>query len=220
MLLKRKHKHPEKSALLEYAEGLIDSRARLDTEVASHVSQCHACQNRVDTIRAGLVVVSRVDAIDPSIDLTASILMAAKRAKAQPTAERQRSRIGRLAFSSGLTVAAILIWGVLQSSTVERVDSSNAGEAIVQQADALPMLNSIPSKVEQVLTEAIMGSHRSPKDDWARSQYRALNAYDDDIAEAELALANNPGLSRASNLIASVRARKSHTLRKVYIESN
>ena len=80
-------------------------------------------------------------------------------------------------------------------------------------------MNVLPSKVEALLTDAVMGSHREPVNDWERAQYRRLHAYDDDIAEAELALASNPGLMRASNIVASIRERKDRTLRDVYIES-
>ncbi|MFP6615854.1 MAG: hypothetical protein VCB26_05580 [Candidatus Hydrogenedentota bacterium] len=212
-------KHPHKFSLYEYAEGWIDSTARLDPEVASHVSSCGTCQHKVDEIRGGLEVVEGVETIEACGDLKASILLAARNTRAM-TIERVGSEVfGRLAFAAGLVLLAGFSWDAVDQRAGEFSEGEFADEAQVARAEVLPAMNVLPSKVEALLTDAVMGSHREPVNDWERAQYRRLHAYDDDIAEAELALASNPGLMRASNIVASSRERKDRTLRDVYIES-
>ena len=51
-------RHPREGLLVEYAEGLVDSTARLNLEVASHVSGCARCRGVVDGMRGCFDVVN------------------------------------------------------------------------------------------------------------------------------------------------------------------
>ena len=134
-------------------------------------------------------------------------------------------RIGRFAVLGrlGLVAGVLLVVGFALDGTgsrsVEFVESSFAEEVAVLQAEVVPVVAVLSSQVEAVLSNAVMGSHRIPSDDWELAQLRKVRALESDIAEGELALASNPGLRRASYVVMSNREHKARTLRNVYIES-
>jgi hypothetical protein len=212
-------KHPHRSFLFEYAEGLIDSSGRLSLDVASHVSGCAACRAIVAEMRGSLEVIDGVETIGACGDLTASILLAARNTPVMAPERRGMRVLGRLSLVAGLVLVAAISWDGTWEDPAGLVETSFVEEAVVVRADVLSVLDVLPSEVESLLMDAVMVSLREPVNEWERAQYRALDAFDDDIAEARLALASNPALTRASNVVALNRERKDRVLRDVYIES-
>ena len=215
------NKHPHNHLLVEYAEGLIDTTARLNPEVASHVSQCDHCSEVVADMRQSFRVIDEVEIIEPCGDLAASILLAAKATPVRSGQGRMnRVFVGKMALAAALL---LVIGGGLRMQSEPKsihVESTYAVETPIVQADVIPVAGVWSDQIEAILSDAVMGSHRTPSNDWERAQHRAVDAYDDDIAEAELALANNPGFVRANFVAMSNREQKTRTLRNVYIESH
>lgn len=211
-------KHPHSSSLLEYAEGLIDSTAALSPDVASHVSKCSCCQSAVNEMRGSLEVINGVYEIEASGDLKASILLAARNTPIMPTQSMHRNIFGRVALVASLIVVAMFAWDATHQKTAKFINSGPVQSVVVTQASVLPTMDMSSTKAEELLAGAVRSSHREPGNDWERAQHRVLDTFDDDIAEAEMALANNPGFRRASNVVTSIRERKGRVLKDVYIE--
>lgn len=212
-------KHPQKSLLVEYAEGLIDSTARLNPEVAFHISECSYCRNSVEAMQKSFRVIEEVETIEPRGDLTAAILLAARNTPVMPAEHIGGNLFGRLAAAAVVVFAAGFAWEATHQTTAQFVTPSYESTTPVIKSSSVQARNTEASPTEELLSNAVLGSHRAPGTDWERAQHRALHTYNDDIAEAELALANNPALIRASDMIASSRQRKDRTLRNVYTES-
>ena len=70
---------------------------------------------------------------------------------------------------------------------------------------------------EELLGKALASPVWSPHGRWEQAQWRALNAFEDDIDEALEALKNNPALARAGAVVNSNRERKKETLKALYV---
>lgn len=210
--------HPPKHKLMEYSEGLVFSTARLNPNVATHVKKCAKCQQEVAEMRRTICVLNGIEEIEPSAQFTADILRASR---SLPRKRRSTFAIVRTAAvaASFAAFAAIVPAYVMQSDlTMPELPSIN-GNSSSNAVLVMPVSDTKSvSQEESLLVPAVMGDHRELDTAWEQAQHRALNAYDDDIAEAELAYSNNRALTRASALISETRARKARTLKDVYTE--
>jgi hypothetical protein len=211
-------KHPHRSSLLEYAEGLIDSTAALAPEVALHVSKCTTCKSVVSEMRSSLDVINGVEEIEANGDLKASIVLAARNTPIMPTQTVSSNIFGKVTLVASLIVVVMFAWDATHQQTAKFISADPAQNISVTQATVLPAMDVSPTNAEKILAVAVQGSHRQPSSDWERAQHRALDVFDDDIAEAEIALVHNPGFRRASNVVTSIRERKGRVLKDVYIE--
>ncbi len=219
--------HPDSQALMGYAEGLVDRQASLNTEVASHLKTCETCQVQVQEIRNSLRVINAVDDVEALADLTASILLAAKQAPRQ--SHDIHTWLRHSALAASFLIVATLALGLIadrqpvsaptQKAALQEAFQAESTEAVqTLTANHTPIPQSTPA--EDLIAPAVLGSHRSPNTKLERAQYRALDAYFDDIAEARQALANNPGLVRASNTILATQVIRDETLAAIYMEES
>ena len=88
--------HPRKHELMDYAENLVDNRAAISARMAAHIAACPACLAEVEAIRTSLEFARNAPEIEPSNDLTAQILIAARDAR------RAGGRVRRPAFCMAL----------------------------------------------------------------------------------------------------------------------
>lgn len=214
-----KIKHPHKTALMEHAEGLVGSHARLTPVVVAHVAICAKCQAQVDEMKASIRLIDNLDTVTPSDNFTATVMMAARQEKRRHRAVLSFLKTGTVAASLALFAAVVPTY-VMQPEQLNSLDAVEQTVADITHADVFSLpRSSVATPEETLLAPVVLSPRRSPSSDWERAQHRALEAYDTDIAEAELALANNRALTRASMLIDQSRERKARTLKEVYTES-
>lgn len=203
---------------MEYAEGLVQSTARLNPNVAAHVTQCAKCRKEVNAVCLSIMVVNGVDNIEPSTQFTQDVLRAAR---SIPRERRSTFAILRTAtMAASLAAFAAIVPAYVMQSDMNLPAIPEVSQSVVRSTTTVtPSAYVEPeTREETLLVPAVMSDHHEPDTAWERAQHRALNAYDDDIAEAEMALSNNPALTRASVLISQTRARKARTLKDVYTE--
>lgn len=202
---------------MEYAEGLVFSTARLNPNVAQHVTQCAKCQGEIAEMRQSICLINGIEEIEPTSQFTANVLRAARQV---PQERRSTFTIVRTAAIAASFVAfAVIAPAYVMQSDLGLTEFPSVVETVQQKAEIMPISFVEPvTREEALLTPAVMGKHSEPDTAWERAQHRALHAYDDDIAEAELALSSNRALTRASALVSETRARKVRTLKDVYTE--
>lgn len=216
----RKIKHPPQAALMDHAEGLVGFTARLVPDVVAHVAICPQCQSRVDEMKADIRLINQLDSVEPSSEFSSSVLLAARKVRGRRRTTASFLKTSAVAASLAL-FAAVLPTYVMQPEQMKSFDAIEQTVTEVTKAELFVMpISGKASPEETLLAPAVQGAHRSPGSDWERAQHRALEAYDSDIAEAELALASNRALTRAYVLIDQSRARKARTLKDVYTESH
>lgn len=223
--------HPDNQALLGYAESLVDSQALLNTEVFSHIQTCESCMAKVQEIRKSLVVVNEVDDIEPTGDLTASIMMAAKQSPRTTTKLRSWARTGALA-ASALFIATFGLGYINQqqpavqptptqeTATLQKIElEAEAAKTIEEMTKRYePVAQSTP--VEKLVAPAVKASSVYPMTEQEREQMRALEVYGEDIDMARQALERNPGLVRAYDTIVTTQEVRDDTYLKVYMEDS
>lgn len=215
-----KIKHPHETALMDYAEGLVGSQARLAPKVVAHVAICAKCQSRVDAMKTSIQVIDTLDEVAPSTTFTASVMLAARQEKNRHHAVISFLKTGAIAASLALFAAVVPTY-VMQPEQMNSFDAVEKSVAEITRVDLFSLPKSSSATPEEtLLAPAVLNTRRAPASDWERAQHRALEAYDTDIAEAELALSSNRALTRASMLIDQSRARKARTLKDVYTESH
>lgn len=218
--------HPSKQALLAYAENLVDNRAAIDRTIASHLSQCAACQAEVRAMQESLAFVASAPELEADSELTAQILMAGKQARSEmkrgsgplraawKVAQACACAAGMVVVA-GLTFAAFVgspeqknVAPVFQPSVPVVAESGQSPEAIRQAA--LDVAEEV-----QTLSAAIKSKNgAAPQTPQEQEQMRVVQSRDDDIAAAISALERNPNNVRATHVL--------HTylkdLRNIYVE--
>ena len=216
--------HPDSQALMSYAEGLVDTQASLNPEVAAHLNTCAHCQEQVHEIRDSLRIINEIEDVEALSDLTASILLAAKQ---EPRPVRSMNPwLRNTAVAASLLLMATFGLGRVAeqqsastpiNETASQETYPSATEEAVQDIISrhAPIPQSTPA--EDLIDPALLESRRNPSTKQEHAQYKAVYTYNDYIAEAEYALTMNPGLSRAYDTILTTQDLRDDTLVAIYM---
>lgn len=216
--------HPSKHDLLNYAEGLADHTETVDAEIASHLGTCGYCRADVAQSVRVFRLTRRTVSIEPSRESHARLLLAARN---EQRIVRERSAWRALYSVRGLAYAMAGVLLVAVTLGTAR-DTREQNPLDVMSDTTRPMNAGLlsfehlrhASQEEEVLGTAILSSGRTPSTEWERQQIREAGALDSDIAEALIALRNNPACIRAGQLVQENRNRLKITLTALYVERN
>jgi len=219
-------RHPSKPALVAYAENLVDNRQAIDRTMASHLSQCPACNAEVKAIQASLSLVGSAPDLEPSNDLTAQILMAGKHARSEMKKRITPLQIAWRVAQYGSCAAGIAVVASLTFSAF--LDSGQPEKAAPVIERAIPQIATIPDASPEMLRkaavevaaegEAISSAIRSKHGDSLSpqelEQLRMVEARGSDIEAAVSALERNPQNVRATHVVNA----NLKSLRHMYVE--
>lgn len=227
----RIRRHPARQELLAYAETLVDRSGSLPATLGAHVAACAQCRGEVNAMRASLAFTAQAQALEPSEDLTASILLEARNIRKQQDRSRKRHSVAMTAFR-GLGYAAVL--ALVSVSTFSLV-LGNPNEASAPEQSAANVDAYTPASPEEAVAtadllekaaedvralSAAVGDGPTPQTLREWEQLRAVNAMDADLSAALEALARNPGNTRAADVVQSSLRRQAETLRNLYTDRN
>lgn len=219
-------RHPGKQALLAYAENLVDNRAAIDRTMASHLSQCPACQAEVRAMQASLAFASSAPELEPGSELTAQILMAGKQARSEMKRGAGPLRAAwKVAQACACVAGMVLVAGLSFAAFVGAPEQESAAPVFQDSVPAVAESGQSPEAIRQAAVEVAEevqtlsaaikskngGEAQTPQE---LEQLRVVQSRDDDIAAAILALERNPNNVRATHVL--------HTylkdLRNIYVE--
>lgn len=218
-------RHPSKPALLAYAENLVDNHGAIDGAMASHISQCPACNAEVRAMQASLSFVDTAPELDPGKDLTAQILMAGKQVRSDMKRQATPWRTAcRFAQAGACAAAMVLVMGLtftaflsspeseMSSPVFDRAVPVIAGGAASPEAARAAAVE-MAAEV-QTLSAAIQSKQGEAQTPLEREQMRVVQARDDDTAAAMQALERNPHNVRATHVVHA----NLKSLRSIYVE--
>lgn len=216
-------RHPARHALFAHAASL-DSRAPVSAPVARHVAGCPRCAAEVAAIRATLAVAAAAKPLEPDPDLTARILLEARKARAAAPARRGRATALVIARGAAYATAAfavtLLIFGAALGNPAIEAEARNDAPVAQAAADAGPSPESMRKAADTVktLSQAVRLAGDAPQSREEREKLRAVDAMDADIVAAREALERNPGCVRASHIVHANLQRQAKTLRDLYVK--
>lgn len=216
-------RHPSRDQLLAYAESLVDRDAPVSAGLAAHVSSCAKCKAEVAGIRASLDFTASADALEPSRNLTASILMAAQQ---EQTGRRRPRRIPyvpvralQVVLGAALLIALAVIWyPYVLGGLAAGGDASAADSGFRTANDPAPEVQQKTNAEIRALKEAVAVIPDSGRNLREESRRRAAESAVQDIEMARDALRRNPGNARAHIVAASASGELLQTLRRLYLE--
>ncbi len=228
-------RHPARHELLAHAENLVDRRAPVSAQMASHLASCPRCNQEFRAIRASLEFVASAPLLQPSNDLTAQILMQARKERNRRQKVSRRYSTLRVACR-GFAYATLLaiIVGISFNAALNDPDQrstpgmstahSASPTASVLQQDIMPGTYS-PESIKETasrirsLTEAVeyapVGVVPTPQE---LEQRRAVQQLTAEMEAALDALERNPGSQRAIALVHANFERQNELLRRLYAE--
>lgn len=217
-------RHPAKKELMAYAEGRM--KGQISASIGRHVAQCKRCSAEVNAIRASLEFIMDAPGLVPTEALTQGILVAARK-------ERQSMRSGhsrvRFVFraAKGLACAAAVILVAMVSFHAALMSPEKHHTARISNETSRGKTAEKPSAEElqktavevSTLAEAVSSRY----DDGApslqeRQHRRTVLALDADLSAALTALQENPGCTRAGELVNANLQRQALALKKLYVE--
>ena len=212
--------------MLAYAENLVDNRAAIDRALASHLSQCPACQAEVRAMQASFAFAASAPGLEPGGELTAQILMAGKQARSEMKRGSGPLRAAlNVAQACACAAGMVLVAGLTFAAFVGAPEQESAVPVFERGVPAVAESGQSPEAIRQAavdvaeevrtLSAAIKskngGDAQTPQE---LEQMRVVQSRDDDIAAAVLALERNPNNVRATHVL--------HTylkdLRNIYVE--
>lgn len=220
--------HPTKTALMAYAESLVDNQATVDAQLAAHVTSCKTCTREVEAVRQTLLVVGSVPEIEPTPEFTARLLMAASQQRKAPVTIRRRGVRVMAALSKGAAVAASLavVASIAFNAALGEPQSevSLAGTVVPAPIVSEPEVEMAvdPGKVVREIQTfaAAVSAHQRSLGVWEREQWRSVVALDAELQAAMEALEQNPGCVRASAVYQTSLQRKADIVRSLYLRGN
>jgi hypothetical protein len=216
--------HASDLLLMGYAEGLENRRSKLNAQTAGHVLTCPQCAEKVEAMRSTLSYSKDAGMLEPSKELTASILLASKHTHRKVHRPVNRvEKIKRFSMSSALVVMTLIMAYGIFTQLEPKSHAINPASTPAVQMYATPIpLEMLKKKEpgEESLYTAVMVREPAPQSQWEQSQRQAVVTYDNDIDEALAALEANPALARAQRMVQVNRERKMHTLKEVYFLRN
>jgi hypothetical protein len=216
--------HPTELVLMEYAEGLENHRAKLNAQTAGHVLTCSECTGKVEAMRTTLSYSKDAGMLEPSKELTASILLASKHTHRNV---HQSVNIFEKFKQFSMSAALVAMTLIMAYSVFTQLEPQS--QAINPSSDPAVQMYASPIPIEllkkkepgeESLYTAVMVREPAPQSQWEQSQRQAVVTYDNDIDEALAALEANPALARAQKMVQVNRERKMHTLKEVYLLRN
>lgn len=219
-------RHPGKAALLAYAENLVDNRTGIDRALASHLSQCAACQAEVRAMQESLAFTASAPELDPSSELTAQILMAGKQARSEMRRGSAPLRaVWKVAQAAACAAGMVVVAGLSFAAFVGSPDQVNATPVFQESIPVVAEAGQSPEAKRQAAVEIVAevqtlsaaikskngAEAQTPQE---QEQMRVVQSRDDDIAAAVLALERNPNNQRATHVLNTYLK----SLRSIYVE--
>lgn len=218
-------RHPARRALVAYAEALVDRRSPVSAAMASHLAQCNSCSSEVNSIRASLEFATSAKPLEPSIDLTAQIIIDANRERIKEKPFTKQVSTLRLAYrgfayASALIIITTFYFGAALQQTYTTPETTFAEIPAQIRADSAPSIEAVHKIIGEIRTlsaavQFALGEQQTPLE---QEQRRAVDAIDEDIAAALAALERNPGSLQANHTILASLQRQAETLRALYVE--
>lgn len=219
--------HPTKQELLSHAEALIAGRA-ISSGIARHVAKCSSCAAEAQAMRRSLGFVHSADELEPSSDMTARILSAARAERAVLRTER-RSRKGvavmlakGLSFAAALAVISALSFSVALKANAKSASAMrmNPARTTASRATA-PAAGAVEEKAAEeirLLATAVASRGVQPSDAEEWRHARAVVALNSDLTAVRAVLKRYPGCERANRLMSSNLQRQAQALKSLYVE--
>lgn len=218
-------RHPSTDDLLTYAEALADGDAPICARIARHVAACQRCNQELKGIQGTLAVVNAASPLESLEELKRRILVAARAARTVD--ERRRTALRFLSgWARGLACAAGITVMAALSFTTALNEAPASALALERPAPAVPVTATGPSPEEirratsevRLLSAALEAAPATPRtpDEWRHR--RAAWALSSDLSAALSALEQNPGCTRASQLVNANLQQQARTLKMLYME--
>ncbi|MEX2015666.1 MAG: hypothetical protein WD873_03445 [Candidatus Hydrogenedentales bacterium] len=212
--------HPGRKLLLDYAERLVDGTPLMPA-ATRHVARCGRCRHEINAMARSLRFSSKAGDIEPSRDLTARILLAAKSQQRHREVRRHRVALYSVRFAAAAMVLIVTAFLVQRDVATP----APAAAAPVENASFMtnPMISAVtvaaPSAEEELLERAVLAApYWQPKNAREKAQLRAIQAMESDISEALAMYRRNPGLARAAEVVNTNRQRQSEALKELFVE--
>jgi len=215
-------RHPSREQLLAYVESLIDQATPVSSTVAAHVAGCKRCAAEVRDMRESLDFTASAQALEPSKDLTAQILLAAQDNHSREPRWRVPEplrRAGRLAAVVVLGLGVATWFRFVLAPSPNDIASSLAvrdgsGPVPVSQ----PVL-STRDRMDEItrLAAATAADPRTPKRPAERALRRIAIMVSENIKAARDALRRNPRSPRARAALEHALAVEEDALRALYL---
>lgn len=171
-------------------------------------------------MRASLEFVIEAPELEPSENLTASILLSSQ---AERRTSKTRSRRRRVAISLVKTfgcAAGLLLASAIYFQSVLTATPNTALPQTATSAKTGPSLDTITQTTAdlQTLAAAVAGHPNTPRTPWENERIRAVCRLNTDISAALAALERNPGCTRATHVVTANVQRQAEALRALYFE--
>ncbi len=217
--------HPSRSDLVRHAESMLGQGRRISAMVAGHVATCEHCQVEVDAIQSTLTVAETPDALEPSREFHARLLLAARQERAavqqsNVTMFMRRARLRKVSYTACVLIVMGIAYGFVEyTRTISSdpgvlTDSQGVMDASVLSLDTLREA----SAVEILLSNVVMAEDRLPQSSWEAERRRAVMTWNDEIDDALEAFENNPACVRAKVMVNRNREYLGETLKTIYVE--
>jgi hypothetical protein len=212
--------------MLEYAESLVDGTPT-PVRVAGVIASDHDAAQELRAMRTALELVAKAPELEPSEDLTRTILLQARKMR-EPSRQRTmryisawRGLVHAAAFTVLIFSAALVVFGVSlrTPSTPGTASIATAPPAPPAAADA-PQPTDIGRTADEVqaLSAAVRAANSRVHSPERAQHLRNAVAADSDLAAALAALDKNPGSARATHIIYKSLQQQAESLREFYLD--
>jgi hypothetical protein len=214
--------HPARHDLFRHAESRCDGGA-INARLARHLQRCRSCSEETAKVEHTLRFAAQAGTIEPTRELTASILTAAR-------AERHRQAHAHggatVSLFRGIAAAAVLLLMAGLSFRTVLGDHLPGEDNAMRPADAGRTIAEGPSQEDlrkaarevQMLTAVVEAATEQPGTPGELQQRRKEEALSADLSLALAALKRNPGCERASRLRNISLTRLADTRKHLYAE--
>jgi hypothetical protein len=217
-------RHPTKKELMAYAEGRM--KGQISAKTGRHVAKCRRCSAEVNAIRASLEFVVGAPGLVPTEALTQGILAAARKERQAAGAAHGRGWLvfraarGLACAAAVILVAMVSFHGALMSPEKQHMgriaDETSRGK--IAKAPSAEDIRKTAVEVS-TLAEAVSSRYDDASPSLQERQHRrTVLALDADLSAALVALQENPGCTRAGELVNANLQRQALALKKLYVE--
>ncbi|MBI2421523.1 MAG: hypothetical protein HYV27_01750 [Candidatus Hydrogenedentes bacterium] len=230
--MKLEHKlqrHPFRYQLMAWAESHVNPGIPVPAAIAAHLAECPECAEEAREMRASLEFVALAPALEPSEELTSSILLHAKATRKAVAREARRNAapmaaLRGLGYAAALFLVTGLVFGAVLGNPAREtgqteIQLTHAPMMITEEADPGVSPESIRKANAEVrtLSAAVqVAARKQTQPPEIQQQIRNVSALDVDIAAAIKALERNPGCVRATHIVHANLKRQAETLRSLY----
>src|SRR5690606_25943776 len=149
-------RHPAKHELLAYAECAVNGQP-LSAQIGGHIARCRPCWDEVDAMRRTLRVASVGAGLEPSRDLTAQILLAAKKARSEESRRQRRDRsvtavVKTVGYAAALVLVSALWFGAASEARASAAEAAPAPS--VELAAVVPSAEELRQAAAEIQTYA------------------------------------------------------------------